>query len=74
MKCFRVATARKWLYALDPLEPGRAHLVRTEWRHTEKEATDFPSYMYAEAVSANAPPTTHRLKIYRVHDHETDPK
>ena len=43
----------RWLHALDPLEPGRASFVRSEWRDSIEEATVFPSRGYAEDV-ANA--------------------
>lgn len=42
-----------WLHALDPLEPGRASFVRSEWRLELEYATVFPSRGYAEDVANN---------------------
>lgn len=44
-----------WLHALDPLEPGRAALVRSEWTLKGEDATVFPSRGYAEDVANNNP-------------------
>ena len=42
-----------WLHALEPLEFGRASLIRSEWRPTVADATVFPSRGYAEGVAEN---------------------
>ena len=50
-----------WLHALDPLEPGRASFVRSEWRLKLEDATVFPSVGYAEDVANNP----HNPKRYK---------
>lgn len=57
-KRYRVRTTSKplmWLHALDPLDFGRAAHVRSEWRDSVREATVFPSNMYAAEVARNNP-------------------
>jgi hypothetical protein len=54
-KQYRVRTVSEphlWLHALDPLAPGCASTVRTEWREAESDATPFTSRIYLEQVLA----------------------
>jgi|1185.fasta_scaffold187549_2 hypothetical protein len=52
-----------WLRALDPLEPGKAGLVRSQWSQDESQATVFPSKAYGDQVAARNPGNWHYVFI-----------